>query len=185
MRTCTAGTARASQRGFTLALVLAAVVIVGVGAHSAQVMVSRQLQAEREAELLFRGEALRRAIARYHAATAPPRRYPASLDDLLSDPRFPGRRHLARPYRDPFAPDDATTPWVLLRAPDGGIAGVASASRLRPLKRVGFWGHQADFNEAATYADWRFEVTPLSSGGPQRRPGPPLPNSAIPASPAR
>ena len=85
---------------------------------------------EKEAQLLQVGDEFRRAIERYYLSG--PRIYPRNLSDLVQDPRQPGVvRHLRKIYPDPFT---NSIEWGLVKAPDGGIAGVHSLSEERPLK---------------------------------------------------
>jgi hypothetical protein len=82
------------------------------------------------------------------------RQYPRSLEDLLRDRRYPVvRRYLRRVYRDPMT---GATDWVIVRAPDGGIAGVHSRSREPTFKKKCFRPEHAAFENAATHADWKF-----------------------------
>lgn len=159
MRTSPAGKTRASQRGFSYAAVLAAVVIVGIGAEVAHLSTTRIVQAERETELLFRGQAYRRAIASYHRANGT---YPRALEDLLDDPRSPARRHIRALYPDPMA-RKGEAGWHLVRASDGGIAGVASGSGDRPLKAAHFPVGLEGFAGAAAYSEWVFEHVPSAA----------------------
>lgn len=161
MPTSTAGktpNSLARQRGFTYAMVLVAVVLVGLVAGVANLTTTRIMQADREAELLFRGQAYRNAIARYHALAG---RYPRSLQDLLKDPRLAQRTHLRTLYPDPMAePAERAAPdggWRLLRAADGGVAGVASKSTRTPLKQAHFAPGLEKFEGAQRYTDWVFE----------------------------
>lgn len=153
MRTSPAGKTRASQQGFSYAAVLAAVVIVGIAAEVAHLSTTRIVQSERETELLFRGQAYRRAIASYHRANGA---YPRALEDLLNDPRSPARRHIRALYPDPMAGKGGSG-WRLVRSSDGGIAGVASRSGGRPLKAAHFPVGLEGFAEAAAYSEWIFE----------------------------
>ena len=84
--------------------------------------------------MLFVGNQFRQAIRSY--VQAGPGQYPATLKDLLLDPRSPTpRRHLRRLFIDPITgkPD-----WGLVLAPEGGIMGVHSLSSREPLKRANF-----------------------------------------------
>lgn len=160
------------QSGFTYVMVLAAVVIAGIAAEVAHIATWRVVRAEREAELLFRGEAYVRAIQSYYQAGVV-KTYPRSLEDLLHDPRYPDRRHIRALYADPMGADGRGE-WVLLRAPGGGIAGVASASREEPLKRANFPPAFERFNDAKSYAEWIFEFRPIQSAAT------PAPKPSIP-----
>lgn len=156
MRTSPAGTTASSQKGFTYAAVLAAVVIVGIAAELTYLSTVRIVQADREAELLFRGQAYYRAIASYYRAN---RSYPRSLDDLLVDPHSPSRRHIRALYQDPMA-KGAAQDWLVIPAADGGIGGVASRSTDKPIKTANFPLNFNKFNGAKAYSEWIFEYVP-------------------------
>jgi type II secretory pathway pseudopilin PulG len=116
---------------------------------------------EREAELLHIGNEYRTAIERYYRAG--PAQYPRNLADLVKDPRQPDTvRHLRRLYADPITgnPD-----WRVVRAPDGGIAGVASASDERPFKISGFRVRDAAFEGKSKYSEWQFIYAPTAARG--------------------
>jgi hypothetical protein len=106
--------------------------------------------------LLFAGHQYRQAIARYYLAG--PRQYPRALADLLKDPRRPGtERYLRRLYPDPLT---GGSEWGLVRGPDGGIQGVYSLSKDRPLKSAGFRPRDRELLGASSYTDWKFLHTP-------------------------
>lgn len=141
---------------------LAALAILAVSATALATLDSAAVRAEREAELLFRGLAYRAAIASYYRAS-PDHTFPRKLAHLLEDPRLPGRRHLRGLYPDPMTEDGE---WTLVRAADGGIAGVASRSTRTPRKRAGFPPGLETFETAETYADWVFEFGPPAPARP-------------------
>lgn len=154
------------QRGFTYMLVLFLIALTGVGLAIVSDVWATAKQREREAELLFFGNAIRQAIASYYMnSPGPIKQYPPKLEDLLKDPRFPDtRRYLRQLYPDPFS---RTEEWVLIKAPQGGIMGVASPSESPPLKRSGFRGFDRVFeeqamrlNEKLRYRDWEFIYDP-------------------------
>lgn len=154
------------QRGFTYLLVLFFVAITGAGLAAASQLWVTAAQRDREAELIFAGNEMRLAIGRYYEATpGGMKQYPPTLGVLLKDPRFPEvRRHLRRLYADPIT---GTTEWVPIKAPQGGIMGVASAAEDAPLKRSGFTGADRAFEEQAErlkeklrYRDWEFVYVP-------------------------
>ncbi len=149
-------------------MVLVAVVLIGIFAGMADIATSRVLQREREEELMFRGTAYRNAIQRYYAVAG---HYPRSLNDLLQDSRFAHRSYLRALYSDPMArreegkeADAENGGWQLIRAADGGIAGVASRSREEPLKKANFPLGFEKFEGAQSYAEWLFEYSPLPPG---------------------
>lgn len=155
------------QRGFTYLLVLFFIASIAVGLSAVGELWSTSRQQEREVELLFAGNAIRQAIGAYYLATPGPlKQYPASLEQLLKDPRFPDtQRYLRRLYPDPIT---GSTEWALIKAPQGGIMGVASASEAAPLKRAGFRAPNQVFEEQAIrlkdklrYRDWEFVYNPL------------------------
>lgn len=165
-----------AQRGFTYLLLLFFIAFIGAGLAALGDAWVTTRQRDREAELLFAGDAIRQAIFSYYDATPGPlKQYPGSLEHLLKDPRFPGtRRHLRQIYPDPMT---GTTDWVLIRPPGGNvIMGVASASEAPPLKRSGFLGPDRVFEDQALrlkeklrYRDWEFNFEPtlVRPGGRQ------------------
>jgi hypothetical protein len=50
--------------------------------------------------------------------------------------------------------------WTLVPAAGGGIMGIASSSKLVPLKVAGFDVADMGFEDAQTYADWVFLFDP-------------------------
>lgn len=153
------------SRGFTYLMVLAAVVIVGVLAEAAHLSTWRIVQADREAELLFRGMAYRRAIEGFYKANG---MYPRELEDLLKDPKVSGRSHMRALYLDPMAAGE-NKQWALVHAVGGGIAGVVSRSEEEPLKKANFPKGYEKFANAKSYRDWLFEYIPPPAAPP--RPG--------------
>ena len=86
---------RGRQRGFTMALLLAMIVVMIILTMAAVPKASAMVQRENEAELIFRGEALANALRVYKARTGA---YPTNLDDLMKiRPRI-----LRRVYKDPM-----------------------------------------------------------------------------------
>lgn len=152
----------AHERGFTYAMVLVAIVLVGIFAGVANITTSRIVQADREEELLFRGMAYRSAIQRYYAVA---KRYPRSLEELLKDSRFAHRTYLRAHYPDPMTAgrkgaENELDSWRLVRAADGGIAGVSSRSQQEPMKKVNFPLGLEKFDGAQSYAEWIFVHEP-------------------------
>lgn len=82
-----------------------------------------------------------------------PRGYPASLDELLKDERFPGiRRHLRKVFVDPMT---GKAEWGLVQV-SGRIVGIHSLSAAVPIKQAGFEGDEQTFTGAQSYSEWVF-----------------------------
>lgn len=147
------------QSGFTYLAVLFAVAILAGSLGLAGEMWDTSARREKEAEALFVGHQYRVAIQRYYLS-GPQRQYPPALEDLLKDPRRPGtERYLRKMYLDPITGG----PWVPIPGPQGGIAGVRSASEAKPLKVAGFKPRDAALEGAARYADWQFVFSPAAA----------------------
>ena len=147
---------RTAQRGFTYLGFLLFVAIAGAGLAAYSELASHAAQREKEAELLFRGEAYRAAIESYYRKE---QRYPQSLEQLVEDKRYPTPvRHLRRLYPDPLTGEAS---WALVEAPGGGVMGVHSRSEEAPIKTANFSLKNQLFADAQTYADWKFVHSPV------------------------
>jgi type II secretory pathway pseudopilin PulG len=146
-----------NERGYTYVMVLVAVVIVAILANVGYELTSYQVKHDREVELLFRGTAYVNAIQSYYLSNPPGTvpTYPRNLTDLLSDPRYIHQRYIRALYSDPMGGD-----WNLVRSPDGGISGVVSGSKEKPLKIDNFPSRFSSFAGAEHYSDWIFFFDP-------------------------
>ncbi|MCR6478742.1 type II secretion system GspH family protein [Variovorax sp. ZS18.2.2] len=94
-----------------------------------------------------------------------PSGYPASLEALLKDERFPGiRRHLRKVFVDPMT---GKAEWGLVQV-SGRIVGIHSLSTAMPIKQAGFEGDEQAFTGAQSYAEWIFgplAQMPTPAGG--------------------
>ncbi|MCU0809097.1 MAG: type II secretion system protein [Candidatus Contendobacter sp.] len=156
------------QGGLVLLWLLFLVAGLGVSLAALGTMWHTAAQRQKEAELLFVGDQYRRAIESFWK-TSPQgqERLPRSLRELLEDPRFPHTiRHLRRLYADPMT---GTAEWGLLKSADGGIAGVFSLSRARPLKTGGFPERYRDFANLDSVAEWVFAPADVSAGATRAR----------------
>jgi type II secretory pathway pseudopilin PulG len=154
-------------------MVLVAVIALGILMEVATIHTSRVHQMDREAELLFRGMAYRNAIKSYYESGKPVKSYPKSLEDLMKDPRSAHKRHLRTPYPDPMSKDKGE--WLLIRAADGGVAGVSSASKEAPIKTANFPAGLERLEGAKSYAEWLFEYVPSQASVPPKSPATPPP----------
>jgi len=125
----------AQQRGFTylwllLVLAIGAATLAALGERA-----SAAVHRDREAELMFRGHAIARAISAYQAATPGEAKVlPRSLEDLLVDRR--GARplhHLRRLYVDPFT---GRADWVLVKNAAEQIESVRSRAETAAMRVV-------------------------------------------------
>jgi type II secretory pathway pseudopilin PulG len=146
---------RRHQGGFSYVVVLTMVAVMGIGLAAMGPMWAEESRRQREDELLRVGRIYAAAIASYHQASpGSAKRYPPSLDVLLSDTRFVGtKRHLRALYPDPVA---VGQPWGLIRAADGGIRGVFSMSEAMPLRRTHIDVGAVTLPPAARYSEWQF-----------------------------
>lgn len=143
------------QAGFGYLMVLFAVAAMGLTLAGAGQVWHTTAQREKEAQLLFIGQQFRQALASYRdrSPVGTPTT-PATLDDLLSDKRFPVPvPHLRRLWRDPMTNE---ADWVLLRA-EGRIVGIHSRSENEPL-RTHFKGANTAFAGLGSYAQWVFSA---------------------------
>ena len=113
------------------------------------------LKRENEAELLFRGDQIRKGINSYYQNNIRGKgSYPQTLEALLKDPRtMTIKRHVRRIYRDPMTKSGE---WGLIRDKTGRIKGVFSKSMEKPLKAENFPKEYASFERASSYSEWRF-----------------------------
>jgi type II secretory pathway pseudopilin PulG len=158
--------------GFTYVALLVAIVIIGISLGAAGKYWSHVMQREREEELLFRGDQYRLAIERYYVANCPKSAgpclqsiLPQSIENLLSDDRFPqAKRHLRQHFKDPMTGED----FELVKDPLNRIAGVFSKSEKTPFKTTGFPDQYTSFEGKTAYNEWKFIYTPPQQGQPVR-----------------
>ena len=149
------------ERGITYLGLLLAVALTSGALAAGSAVWSHQQRREREKQLLWAGDQIRRALVAYAATgvDAAGRRFPARLEDLLEDKRsLLPRRHLRRLYHDPITHGQ---PWGLVRDERGGIVAVFSSSDAVPIKTAGFAREDAEFESARRYRDWRFAAAAL------------------------
>jgi hypothetical protein len=149
-----------TQGGFAYIWVLLAVAFMGVGLTVGVDLHASVVQRDKEAELLAIGHQFRSAIGRYYetqpssSENMPGRKaYPASLEDLLRDSRYPGvKRHLRQVFVDPMT---GKAEWGLMRI-GGRIVGVYSLSQRKPIKQEGFDADDMSLRIKDHYSDWVF-----------------------------
>lgn len=179
-------------RGFTYVGLIVLVAIIGlVTATTIKLGALMQRRAAEEA-LLEVGAAFGDALKSYANASKPGQRLtPASLEELLLDPRFPTpRRHLRQIYADPIT---GKAQWGLLRGVDKiGIVAVYSLSTDKPIKLANFDPRFIGFDNRQRLSDWKFVATgmaaipaPTPEGPPPQQPKPPEEPPSPAAAPAQ
>ncbi len=166
-----------SVNGFTFLAVMFAIVLIGLSLTGAVQQWKTIMQRERETELLFRGDQIRKAIAAYvtycqtHAVQAPciqtpgTPKYPQKLEDLVKVPNISDtKRFLRKVYKDPITNED----WVLVKVMGDRIGGVKSKSEEEPLKQANFPDDYKFFEGKKKYSEWVFQFTPGQVQSPQQ-----------------
>lgn len=153
---CGPGRPLANRDGFTLILVMAVVVILGISLGLTGQSWRMIMKREREKELLFRGSQIKEAIESFRKQNVT-----TVVNDLSELVRYrsPSVRPLRRLYNDPMTgkPD-----WRLIRD-QYGIKGVASSSQEKPVK-VSF----SNISSLSTltgkkkYSEWEFVQDPAN-----------------------
>ena len=137
-----------------VALLLALALIGGGSAIALQFAETARIRAA-EAELLGIGAEYRRALQRYAEAT--PIGFPTApekIEELLRDPRQPGKqRHLRRIYVDPLT---GKAEWGLVRDMDRRIVGIHSLSHTPVMKHDGFPGDLTALGNKDFHDQWIF-----------------------------
>jgi type II secretory pathway pseudopilin PulG len=127
------------EQGFTYVIVLAALAIFGIGLAAVGESWSSAARRERENELVQVGAVYVQAIGSYYQRSPGTlKRFPMRLEELVVT-KGGG--------------------WGLVRAPDGGIAGIYSESRQQPLRktvRLPDGGRLA----GERYEEWKFIYVP-------------------------
>lgn len=178
------GSPRRPARGFTYLGLLLILAVSGAALAALGSSWRVAAQRERERELLFRGEQIRAAVARFRQAQEP-RQWPSTLEELVADGRSnPPRHHLRRLFTDPFT---GRADWVLLPAPAAtpgtarppGFAGVRSRADVPRLDLSGGGGGGGrgagpTAGDGATHAprvsDWTFVHADNPAPDPRARP---------------
>jgi type II secretory pathway pseudopilin PulG len=147
------------QQGMLYLAILIVVAISSVVGLKVTQVIAVQMQRDAELDLLQAGREMRTAIGQYYESSPGSLKlYPATLEVLLQDERFLGiRRHLRKIRIDPITKQQN---WVLIKAVQGGIQGVSSASDKAPIRKGQFLITESNFENARTYQDWKFTYTP-------------------------
>jgi len=145
---------RKRERGFSYIVLMFAIVLIGLGMTVAARQWKTMVQRELEADLLSKGMEIQNALALYSATmkagrVVPGEIYPQSLADLTRLPK----PFLRKVYVEPVGHGE----WELVRAPTGGIMGVRSKSKSKPIRQHDFPPAVRHFDGRASYYDWVFQ----------------------------
>lgn len=171
---------RQRTAGYAYLLLLLTLALLAVAASGSVVLGHALERRAAERALLEVGDEFRRALQSWRRFGAAG---PATLEELLRDPRAPGvRRHLRRLPHDPMT---GTPQWGLVLDGQRRIVAVYSLAAGRPLQRTGFDAlAQPGFEDAESYAQWRFGLAPVRVPAPSTPPTPSTPAAPAPP-PAR
>ncbi|NGZ09139.1 MAG: hypothetical protein CV088_07080 [Nitrospira sp. LK70] len=152
---------RRQETGFSYLMVMIAVTLMGLAMTMAARQLKTVVQRELEADLLAKGIEIQTALALYSASAkagrvVPGEVYPQTLAELTRPPK----PFLRKVYLDPVGRGE----WELLRAPKGGIMGVRSKSRHKPIKQGNFPLAVRHFEGKPTHYDWVFQYPNPSTG---------------------
>ena len=177
------------SRGMTYLMVMFAIVLTGITLSAVGKHWNMIVQREKETDLLAKGMEIQNALALYSATMkagrlAPMEVYPQSLAELTRLPR----PYLRKVYSDPMSGGD----WEYLRAPTGGIMGVRSKSKAKPIKEREFRLAVRHFEGRKGYHDWMFQhpnpsslsllASPMGMGTAPGGPSMPQPSPQMPVS---
>ncbi len=173
---------RLGQRGFVMAMLLALITIMGILLMKGIPAISTEVQREREAELIFRGESIAKAIRTFAAKSG---RYPNSLSELETvRPRI-----IRKIYKDPMT---ETGEWDFIYAVQPGATGDTRSLPIVGVKSKSQKDSFKVYNNKTIYSDWAFSATsnllglpagvpgPSAPGGPEKDPGFPDPRGGSP-----
>ena len=168
-------TASGREGGFTYLSLMIVLAIIGLVTASSIKLGAVLQRARAEQELLRIGAEFSDALQSYADATpAGKPSQPASLKDLLKDPRFPTvRRHLRKLYADPMT---GKAEWGIVYLGDKtGVAAVYSLSEDKPVKIGNFPARFSGFEGKSHISDWKFTMTGKPASNSQSSPMTPTP----------
>lgn len=144
------------QRGYVLALLLALITAMGILLTKAMPSLVSEMQREQEEELIFRGEAIAKAIRVYRSRTGA---YPLNLDDLVKiRPRL-----LRRVYLDPMTQDGV---WELVTAVQSGASGNTAGLPIVGVRSRCQKDSFRIYQGKTLYSDWVFSASDNLFGVP-------------------
>ena len=158
---------RKGQRGFVMAMLLALITIMGILLMKGIPAISTEVRREQEAELIFRGESIAKAIRIFAAKSG---RYPNALTELETvRPRI-----IRKVYKDPMTESGE---WDLIYAVQPGVTGDTRSLPIVGVKSKSQKDSFKIYNNKTIYSDWAFSATSNLLGLPAGVPGPSMPSN--------
>lgn len=146
-----------AQGGFTYLALMFLIAIIGLAAAASVQLGAISHRRDAEAQLIHTGQVYKLALGSYLENTPEgmgPHTAPKRLEDLLRDPRFPFvKRHIRQLFADPIT---GKADWRLIYDEKGGIIGVFSRSKEKPIRVDNFPDEFFYFARKKTYSDWQF-----------------------------
>ena len=173
---------RRGERGFSYIILMIAIVLMGLAMSVAARQWKTIVQRELEADLLAKGIEIQNALAFYSSSikagrVMPGEVYPQTLAELTKLPK----PFLRKVYLDPVGHGE----WELVRAPTGGIMGVRSKSKSKPIRQHDFPPAVRHFEGKPTYYDWVFQYPNPSIGASVLPTSPPPGATPSPSTPVQ
>lgn len=143
------------EAGFTYLLLMIWLTIIAIMLLCSEEHVAAEWRRQKEAQLLFAGDQIRKAIIEYRDNPQSDTCFPVDFSQLLEDKRGGRTRYLLRKhYFDPFTGKE----WGKLYDKENRWIGIYSKGKGIPLKRKHFPARYEDFEKAKSYSDWKFIV---------------------------
>jgi len=141
---------RRGERGYILALLLGLCAVMGILLMKGIPAVNAEVQREMEAELIFRGEQVAKAIRTFQSKTGG---YPSSLDEMVKlNPRLVRSSAL----KDPMNPDgDWELVFAVQAGPSGNTQGLPIVGVKSKIEKDSF----KIYKGKSIYSDWAFLAT--------------------------
>jgi len=159
---------RKAERGFVMAMLMALITIMGILLMKGIPAITTEVQREQEAELIFRGESIAKAIRIFAAKSG---RYPSSLAELETvKPRI-----IRKIYKDPMTEFGE---WDLIYAVQPGVSGDTRSLPIVGVKSKSQKDSFKIYNNKTIYSDWAFTATSNLLGLPVGVPGASEPGAA-------
>jgi len=143
-------TVLSKERGFTMALALAMVTIMGIFLMVALPILATDVQREKEMNLIFRGEAIANALRLYNLRMG---KYPTQLEELMKiKPRV-----IRQLYTDPMTEEGT---WEYIYAVQPGVSGSNEGLPIMGVRSRSERNSVVVYQKKSLIHDWTFTAIP-------------------------